>query len=126
MQTYKLYRLGSDACYGLHMLYSATGCNDNVRSVEFWKKFLPDLVAFIDMKAFGEPVVARFGDDEQVGISGVQLMYTSSITVHTNDAAGDIYLDVFSCKEFNPSAVEDFVAKAFEPEGFSTQVLIRK
>lgn len=126
MQTYKRLRIGNEACYGLHMLYSATNCNDNLRSVDYWKEFLPKLVHFIDMTTFGEPVVARFGEGEEVGISGVQLMLTSSITVHTNDKFGDLYLDVFSCKEFNPSQVEEFIQHAFEPEGVNWQVVVRK
>ena len=84
------------------------------------------MVKRIDMVPFGEPFVERFGEDDEVGISAVQLIQTSAITIHTNDEARDMYLDVFSCKDFNAEDVLSAVKDWFAPEGLDSQTLLRK
>jgi S-adenosylmethionine/arginine decarboxylase-like enzyme len=43
----------------------------------------------------------------------MQLITTSSITGHFIDHDKHIYLDVFSCKEFDPNTVKQVVQKFF-------------
>ena len=52
---------------------------------------MTELVDRIDMVAFGDPIVERFGGGIEVGISAVQLIETSAIVIHTNDQAGDMH-----------------------------------
>ena len=40
---------------------------------------------------------------QAAGYSLVQLIETSAITGHFCDASGDAYLDIFSCKDFDPA-----------------------
>jgi S-adenosylmethionine/arginine decarboxylase-like enzyme len=87
---------------------------------------LRELVPAIDMKAYGDPIVERFGDGDDVGISAVQLIYTSAITIHTNDMYRDMYLDVFSCKPFNAETVVERVRRAFAPAEVNHQLLYRR
>lgn len=112
--------------YGKHLVFSAAGCNDNLLDLSSVRSFLISLVDRIDMVAYGDPVVARFGSGIEVGISGVQLIETSAITIHTNDMARDLYLDVFSCKGFNETRVVDYVAELFAPASTTHQVLLRR
>jgi len=112
--------------YGKHLVLSATGCNDRLISIDDIAQFLKILVPRIDMVAYGEPIVARFGEGIEEGISAVQLIETSAITVHTNDMARDLYLDVFSCKGYNELDVLDFVQETFAPTATNYQVLLRK
>jgi S-adenosylmethionine/arginine decarboxylase-like enzyme len=74
----------------------------------------------------GEPIVARFGEGIQVGISAVQLITTSAITIHTNDQARDLYLDVFSCKWFAEDTVLNKVKQMFAPQEITYQIVMRK
>jgi S-adenosylmethionine/arginine decarboxylase-like enzyme len=78
------------------------------------------------MESYGDLVIARFGEDIEKGISAVQLITTSSITIHTNDMTGDCYLDVFNCKWFDETAVEQLVQYYFNPVDIKTQVILRK
>lgn len=112
--------------YGQHLMMTATKCNDDLEDVNMVSEFLRHLVVEIDMVAYGEPLVARFGEGIEVGISGVQLIETSAISLHTNDGNRDLYLDVFSCKEYDNRTVVDVVRKFFKPEGVTWEVVYRK
>lgn len=112
--------------YGKHLIMTAAGCNDALLDTAQISRFLTTLVHRIDMVAYGSPLVARFGQGIEEGISGVQLIETSAITVHTNDMARDLYLDVFSCKGYNEVDVVAFVAETFQPASVNSQVLLRQ
>jgi S-adenosylmethionine/arginine decarboxylase-like enzyme len=58
--------------------------------------------------------------------SAVQLIQTSAITIHTNDEARDMYLDVFSCKDFEAETVIKAVKDWFAPASIDSQTLLRK
>lgn len=123
---YKRLYLDGVYYYGKHLVLSAAGCNDNLLDLAFVTRFLKDLVIRIDMVAYGEPLVARFGQGIEEGISGVQLIETSAITLHTNDMARDLYLDVFSCKGYSEPDVLAFVHELFSPVSITYQVLLRQ
>jgi S-adenosylmethionine/arginine decarboxylase-like enzyme len=50
------------------------------------------------------------------GYSVLQLIQTSDITAHFCDATGDAYIDIFSCKEYNPAAAGLFCQDYFKAE----------
>lgn len=112
--------------YGKHLILSAADCNDRLLELTTVRAFLVSLVDRIDMVAYGEAIVERFGAGIEVGISGVQLIETSAITIHTNDMARDMYLDVFSCKGFDESKVVEYVQELFAPASTTHHVLLRK
>ena len=66
------------------------------------------------MKRFGDTIVVDFGEDERVaGFSMVQLIETSLISAHFANKTNTAYLDVFSCKPYDPSVVKKFALKFF-------------
>lgn len=115
-----------EAHYGQHMLVTALGCNDNILSVESMYNFLQTMADEIDMVRFGPPIVARFGGGIETGLSGVQLIETSAIMFHTNDAHRDMYLDVFSCKTFEESTVRRVLDEFLAPNTVQLEMLYRK
>jgi hypothetical protein len=88
------------------------------------RRFVPTLVAAIGMRAHGPLMIERFGDDELEGWSALQFIETSSISVHADEVFGRCFIDVFSCRAFDP-----FVAAAIAVDHFggtpSTTVLQR-
>jgi len=112
--------------YGKHVILTASGCNDALLEKDKIADFCRDMVKRIDMVPFGEPFVERFGGGDEVGISAVQLIQTSAITIHTNDEARDMYLDVFSCKDFTAETVVKTVEDWFGPASIDSQTLLRK
>ena len=122
---YKRTVINGKAYYGKHLMMTAVSCNERLLDIPTVTEFLKSLVPSIDMTAYGEPLVARFGEGIEEGISGVQLIITSAIMLHTNDTARDMYLDVFSCKWFDEAVVRDVVNAFFSPEEFTEQIVLR-
>ena len=122
---YKRIQVDGVAYYGKHLVLTARHCNDKLLDLDTVTRFMTDLVKRIDMVAYGDPLVARFGAGIEVGISGVQLIETSAIVIHTNDTARDLYLDVFSCKGYNELEVVSFVTELFGTEAINFQILLR-
>ncbi|MDP8242490.1 MAG: S-adenosylmethionine decarboxylase [Candidatus Hinthialibacter antarcticus] len=125
MEEYRRIIIDNTHYYGKHLIASFKRCTQNITDKQAISDFLHQLAVDIDMKPFGQPIVERFGEGIEIGISGVQLIETSAITVHTNDMARDLYLDVFSCKDFDPDEVLRFVNDRFSPEDETYKVLLR-
>ena len=66
------------------------------------RRFVPALIDAIGMQAHGPLMLDRFGDDELEGWSALQFIETSSITVHADEAFDRCFVDVFSCRSFDP------------------------
>lgn len=125
MKEYRRINMDGVHYYGKHLIATARGCNEALISIESVRNFLTALVDKIDMVAYGDPVVARFGQGIEVGLSAVQLIETSAIVIHTNDQARDMYLDVFSCKTFSEETVMEFLDEVFAPASVEKQILLR-
>ena len=88
--------------------------------------FAKDLVKRIDMKAYGEPQVIHFGEDDKLGYTLVQLIETSNICAHFCDDTGNFYLDVFSCKPFEINVVLQTVKEYFFPKRIKERFIERE
>ena len=114
--------------WGQHLILDVKGCDvSKVTDADYIRTFTKDLVKKIDMVPYGEPQVVHFADGtELAGWTVTQLIYTSNITGHFLDINGDLYLDVFSCKEFNSQDVIDILTEYFEPEAIKSTLLYRR
>lgn len=125
MEEYRRIELDGKRYYGKHLIFDAKGCSEAICDISTITQFIQTLVPKIDMVAYGDPVVARFGGGIEIGISAVQLIETSAIVIHTNDQARDLYLDVFSCKDFSEELVLQHAEEYFSPGKSSHQVFLR-
>jgi S-adenosylmethionine/arginine decarboxylase-like enzyme len=114
--------------WGWHLILDCGGCNDNIKSKHLVAAFAKQIVADIDMKAFGEPIVEHFAthDPMKGGFSLVQLIETSAITAHFVDATGEMYLDIFSCKDIPIDTAIGVVKQYFEPKSIKMHFLTRQ
>lgn len=126
MDAYKRTVVNGKKYYGKHLVLDSRGCNENILSQDAIAKFITELVPAIDMVPHGDLVIDHFGDGDEVGISAVQLIVTSAITVHTNDKYRDFYLDLFSCKWYDEDIVAERFKKIFAPQSMNMTVLLRK
>ena len=114
--------------WGYHLILDVKECaKDLATDSEYITKWIKDLVAEIDMVAFGEPNIIHFGHGEEhlSGWTAIQLIETSNIVAHFCDSYGDCYLDVFSCKEFDVDKVVNHFNKWFEPKEIQKMFLNR-
>ena len=113
--------------WGKHLIIDAANCGaSSIRSHQNIYNFTKHLVKRIDMVAYGEPQIVMFGTGNKKGYTLVQLIETSNITAHFVEETNDMYLDVFSCKDFDPHAVVGLLAEYFQPVDVKTHTLERQ
>ena len=115
-----------DEPWGWHLLLDCTA-GLQVHSKENIINFVKELVVTIDMIPFGEPWIERFAthDENKAGYSFCQMITTSNITGHFVEKNGNFFIDVFSCKEFNPALVSLVVKKYFNPLTIKQKLVLR-
>lgn len=123
---YKRTDVNGEKYYGKHLMITASSCADTIMSMDTISEFVKCIVSKIDMVAYGDLVIARFGEGIELGISAVQLITTSAITIHTNDKYRDMYLDIFSCKWFDEEIVIDLIRMMFSPMEIKDTIILRK
>lgn len=101
--------------WGIACAIDIYGCNPiKIRNADEIRRFVVELCDLIKMKRFGETQVIHFGEDERVaGYSMVQLIETSLISAHFANLTNTTYLDVFSCKPYDPETVRAFSQNFF-------------
>jgi S-adenosylmethionine/arginine decarboxylase-like enzyme len=101
--------------WGIASSIDIYGCDpDLIRDADQIKRFTSELCELIEMRRFGETQVVHFGEDERVeGYSMVQLIETSLISAHFANQSNTVYLDVFSCKPYDPDTVREFARRFF-------------
>jgi S-adenosylmethionine/arginine decarboxylase-like enzyme len=86
-----------------------------IRDSALINEYVIKLCDLIEMKRFGECRIVHFGEDEKVaGYSMVQLIETSLISGHFANATNSAYIDVFSCKTYDPDVVAAFTKEYFK------------
>ena len=89
-------------------------------------EYVSRLCRLIDMKQYGEPIVVHFGKDETEGFSLVQLIETSLISGHFANESNRAFIDIFSCKLYDPEEAARFSMEFFGGTHYRLNTLIRK
>ncbi|WP_299979328.1 adenosylmethionine decarboxylase [Desulfobacula sp.] len=98
-----------------------------IRDAKSIERFVYDLCDLIDMKRFGECQIVHFGEDEKVeGFSMTQFIETSLISGHFANASNSIYLDIFSCKFYEPREVAELAMSFFKGDHYKMQIALRQ
>jgi len=114
--------------WGLQTNLDIHGCDPAlIRNAEAIKEFVIRLCDQIEMKRFGEPVIIDFGEDERVsGYSMMQLIETSLVSAHFANQSNTVYLDIFSCKYYDPHAAAEFARDYFKGKDYNLNIVFRK
>ncbi len=89
--------------YGLELIADLKGCNLSGLTKEKLQQFLVELCDRIKMVRHGDPL---FWEDWSAtphlnGISAIQFIETSNVVCHALPLLNAVYLNLFSCKEFD-------------------------
>lgn len=103
------------------------GCNPGIiQDAEKIKQYVIELCELIGMKRFGDCQVNHFGKEARVeGYSMVQLIETSLISGHFANLTNAAYIDIFSCKAYEPEQVAHFSREFFQAESIEMHVVKR-
>lgn len=121
-------RFESSKAWGLLASVDVYSCAPEIiRDAEMVKQFVVELCEKIGMKRYGECAVVNFGENERVaGFSMTQLIETSLISGHFANSSNNAYIDVFSCKYFEPRDVAEFAISFFKGANYRMQVALRQ
>lgn len=114
--------------WGISAAIDLQGCDpDIIRDADKIRQYVYELCDLIEVKRFGKCEVVHFGErDEIAGFSMTQLIETSLISGHFVNLTNNVFLDVFSCKYFDPETVAEKSKAYFKAKAVSLNYLIRK
>ena len=119
--------------YGKELIIDMAECDVSKFNRTDISWFFDELCRRIDM----EPADVHFWDDVGVaederqtephlkGTSAIQFITTSNITIHALDLLGNVYVNVFSCKDFEEQVAVDVALELFSGTVMQTQIVWR-
>jgi S-adenosylmethionine/arginine decarboxylase-like enzyme len=118
--------IGEGKAWGLSTAVDLQDCRpDTIRDRDHIEAYVIALCKLIGMKRYGECQVVHFGDGRVAGYSMIQLIETSLISGHFANDTNRAYLDIFSCKGYDPVVVEEFSRKFFGARSSTISMTLR-
>ena len=110
--------------YGYELLLDVHSCNPNKFNRDSIDRYFTELCDVIDMERcevhfwddVGVPVEEQQTEPHAVGTSAVCFILTSTIVIHTLDLLEKVFVNIFSCKTFDPDVASKFTAEWFKGE----------
>lgn len=107
--------------YGIELILDMHGCDASKFTRESITAYFERLCVLIDMQRedlhFWDDIGVPEEDKQTLphtqGTSAVQFILTSSIVIHTLDQLRAVYINMFSCKTFDPKVAEQFSIEWF-------------
>lgn len=108
--------------WGMNAMIDLKRCDPNlIKSAAHIQDYVIQLCKLIDMKRYGDAQIVHFGSGDKAGFTLVQLIETSNITAHFSNDTNNAYIDIFSCRPFNPFEAAEFSAKFFDAAEFNVK-----
>lgn len=121
--------------YGKELILDLHDCDSKTFGRRSLRRYFKGLCKLIDMKRadlhfwddVGVPKKYRQVQAHTKGTSAVQFILTSNITIHTLDELKAVYINIFSCKNFDVFDATDFTVTFFKGKlNGGKRVLVRR
>lgn len=120
--------------YGAELILDLHGCDARQFTRESIAQYCTALCELINMERcdlhfwddVGVPDDERQTRPKTKGTSAVQFILTSTIVIHTLDLMKAVYINIFSCQEFDTDEAAQFTAKWFGSSDWTAQVVTRR
>ncbi len=120
--------------YGKEVIIDLHNCDRTTFTRKSIRAYFKKLCSIIDMERgpihwwddLHTPEAEKETEPHLVGTSAVQFIKTSNVTIHTLDLLDRVYLNIFSCKDFNANLAENFSEAWFKGRIVSSGVIGRK
>ncbi len=120
--------------YGKELILDIHDCDSSTFTRKSIRNFFKELCDLIEMKRsrlvwwddYGVPPEEQETEPHLKGTSAVQFIETSNIVIHTLDILESVYLNIFSCKDFDTNVAEKFSQEWFKGKVVNLQVIERK
>jgi S-adenosylmethionine/arginine decarboxylase-like enzyme len=112
--------------WGLLLSVDLFDCDEFIiKDFALIKEFIVTLCSKIDMVRHGRVRIERFGNGDLNGVSAFQFIKTSSITLHNDEKDNRMFIDVFSCKEFDTAVVVNYAMLFFKSNKANMTIITR-
>ena len=123
-----------NGAYGQELILDLHGCDTTTFTRKGLKQYFTEVCDLIDMERcdlhFWDDVGVSEGeqqtDPKTKGTSAVQFILTSTIVIHTLDLMKAVYVNIFSCKDFDTDEAAEFTAKWFGSTDWTANVVTRR
>lgn len=114
--------------WGLSTAIDLHDCDpDLLKNAEKIREYIAKVCALIDAKPWGPCHVQHFGINPDVaGYSMMQLVETSLVSGHFANKTNRIFLDIFSCKYYDPIKAAEFSKEFFKAKDATFKCTLRK
>lgn len=120
--------------YGKELILDLHDCDPKKFKRSTIKKYFKELCDLIDMQRcelywwddYGLPKEQQQTEPHLKGTSAIQFIMTSNITIHTLDIMKNVYLNIFSCKDFDAKVAAKYSKDFFKGKIVTQEVVIRK
>ena len=120
--------------YGKELILDVHNCDSTTFTRKSIRKYFKELCVLIDMERcdlhwwddYGLPPEECQTEPHLKGTSAVQFILTSNITIHTLDLLGNVYVNIFSCKDFDAKKAKRFTHEFFGGKIIQSILVVRK
>ncbi|MBN2039245.1 MAG: S-adenosylmethionine decarboxylase [Spirochaetes bacterium] len=100
---------------------------DYIRDEDIIRSYVSRLSELLNMKCMGDTRIIKIGSDVKCeGFSMVQFIESSMISGHFAHKNNNAYIDIFSCKYYDPEIVSHFSLSFFKGRDYTLNVTVRK
>ena len=119
--------------FGKELILDIHNCDSSTFTRKSIRRYLEEVCSLIDMERcklcwwddHGVPPEEQETEPHLKGTTAVQFISTSNITIHTLDLMKRVYLNMFSCKDFDENVVKEISEKWFKGKIVSSHVIER-
>lgn len=124
----------SGKSYGFELILDLHNCDPTIFTRKHIRNYFKKLCSLIDMERadlhwwddLNTPEEEKETEPHLKGTTAIQFIKTSNITIHTLDLLKSVYLNIFSCKDFDPEIVKQFTEEWFKGEIVNNHIIERK
>lgn len=121
-------------CFGVELILDLHFCNIATFNRNSIEAYFVELCVLIDMEREDlfwwdyedDPKEYAKAPDHLKGVSAVQFIKTSNITIHTLDVLRCAYINIFSCKGFPTLDAANFTREWFQGTIVTEEIIRRK
>lgn len=120
--------------YGKELILDIHNCDSSKFNRRSIKNYIQRLCELIEMERcklcwwddYGVPVEEQETEPHLKGTTAVQFIKTSNILIHTLDLLKNVYINIFSCKDFDADLAKNFSKEWFKGKIVNSQIIERK
>lgn len=120
--------------YGKELILDIHDCDIATFNRKTIKRYFEQLCDLIDMERcklcwwddLYTPEEDKETEPHLKGTTAIQFIKTSNITIHTLDMLERVYLNIFSCKDFDENIVKEFSETWFKGNVVETHIIKRR